>query len=64
MPEGGGHNGHFDSADFVITLMLRKPEQGGDFECVPNLRSANEENYDGVHEVLKGHRDNVQIVEF
>ena len=25
MPEGAGHNWHFDSGDFVVTLMRRKP---------------------------------------
>ena len=64
MPEGAGHNWHFDSGDFVITLMLRKPEQGGNFECVPSLRSVDDENYEGVNEVLQGHRDNVRVVGF
>ena len=64
MPEGAGHNWHFDDSDFTITLMLRKPEWGGDFECVPNLRSPTDENYDGVRAVLRGQRDLVQVVPF
>jgi len=64
MPAGAGHNWHFDDADFTITLMLRKPERGGAFECVPKLRSTVDENYDGVREVLLGRRDNVQVVGF
>lgn len=64
MPQGAGHNWHFDDADFTITLLLRKPAQGGDFECVPKLRSASDENYDGVREVLLGARDNGEVVGF
>ena len=44
--------------------MLRKPEWGGNFECVPNLRSPRDENYDGVRAVLRGRRDQVQVVGF
>ena len=64
MPEGKGHNWHFDDADFVITLMIRKPQWGGSFECIPKLRSDNEENFDEVGKVLQGKRDDVQVVEF
>ncbi len=64
MPQGAGHNWHFDDANFTVTLMLRKPAEGGDFECVPNLRTARDENYPGVREVLNGRRDNVQVISF
>jgi hypothetical protein len=64
IPEGPGHNWHFDDPDFVVTLMLQKPEGGGDFECVPGLRSPENENYDGVREVLLGARDEVKVVPF
>ena len=64
MPEGPGHNWHFDDPDSVVTLMLQKPEGGGDFECVPGLRSPEDENYAGVREVLLGARDKVNVVPF
>jgi hypothetical protein len=64
MPEGKGQNWHFDDADFVITLLIRKPEWGGEFECVPELRSDDEENFDEVEKVLQGKHDNVQVVKF
>jgi hypothetical protein len=64
MPEGPGHNWHFDDPDFVVTLMLQKPEGGGAFECVPGLRSPEDENYAGVREVLLGARDRVNVVPF
>jgi hypothetical protein len=62
MPEGEGQNWHFDDPEFVITLMLRKAEWGGDFECVPNIRSPRNENYDEVREVLLGCRDKVRVM--
>jgi hypothetical protein len=64
MPEGPGHNWHFDDPDFVVTLMLQAPEAGGDFECAPDIRSAENENYDAVRDVLLGKRDRVKVVPF
>jgi len=64
MPEGPGHNWHFDDPDFVVTLMLQKPEGGGAFECVPGLRSPEDENYAEVRDVLLGTRDKVKVVPF
>jgi len=58
MPEGPGHNWHFDDPDFVVT------EGGGDFECVPGLRSPEDENYAGVRAVLLGAREKVNVVPF
>jgi hypothetical protein len=64
MPEGPGHNWHFDDPDFVVTLMLQKPEGGGDFECAPGIRSPENENYADVRDVLLGARDKVNVVPF
>jgi hypothetical protein len=64
MPEGPGHNWHFDDPDFVVTLMLQKPEGGGDFECAPGIRSPENENYAGVRDVLLGAREKVSVVPF
>ncbi|MBV9523126.1 MAG: hypothetical protein JO010_10060 [Alphaproteobacteria bacterium] len=64
IPEGPGHNWHFDDPDFVVTLMLQKPERGGDFECVPGLRSPENENYAGVRAILRGARERVEVVPF
>jgi hypothetical protein len=64
MPEGPGHNWHFDDPDFVVTLMLQKPKGGGDFECVPRIRSSEDENYPAVRDVLLGVRDKVKVIPF
>jgi hypothetical protein len=45
---------HFDRAEFVVTLMLQPASEGGDFEYVPNLRSAESENYPQVQRLLRG----------
>ena len=51
---------HFDSADFVVTLMLQASEAGGEFEYVPMLRSADDRNDDGVRALLDGRHPGVR----
>ncbi len=51
---------HFDRADFVTSLALQDPQDGGAFEFVPWLRSDDDENYDGVAAVLDGARERVR----
>ena len=63
-PEGAGQNWHFDDTDAVTTLMVQAAEEGGAFECVPDLRSEEDENYDGVLRVLQGAREDVQVIPF
>lgn len=36
--DGGLHAWHYDLSDFVITLLLQKPEIGGQFEFAPFIR--------------------------
>lgn len=64
IPDGPGHNWHFDDGDFVVTLMLRKPESGGAFECVPGIRTPEDENFEAVRAVLLGGREGVRVVPF
>ena len=47
---------HFDNSSFAITLMIRPPQKGGQFEYIKNLRdSANDDwNYQGVADLLDG----------
>jgi hypothetical protein len=45
---------HFDQTDFVVSLAIQSSESGGDFECVPMVRSASDERYDAVAAVLRG----------
>ena len=47
---------HFDNSSFAITLLIQKPEAGGAFEYLRDLRdaAAGEMNFDRVAEVLDG----------
>ncbi len=60
--EGDSHHWHFDSNDFVVTLLLQPAETGGDFEFAPYIRSEDDENYAGVADVLRGGRSRVKTV--
>jgi hypothetical protein len=51
---GDKHTWHFDSNDFVVTIMTQASEQGGEFEFVPNIRTAGAENYPAVEAILNG----------
>ena len=55
---GGRHGWHFDESEFTTTLMLQAPEQGGDFEYVPQIRGLPDEQA-LVGGVLDGEREGV-----
>ena len=57
---GGGFPWHFDTNDYTVTLAIQNAERGGLFEYRPNLRTAEDENYDGVQAILDGGRDGVR----
>jgi hypothetical protein len=59
MDEGGCQQWHFDANEINITLLLQASEAGGEFEYVPLIRSAENENYDAVKAVLDGGREGV-----
>jgi hypothetical protein len=52
---GKGHPWHFDTNEFAVSLLTQAPEQGGDFEYCPGIRTADAENFDAVRSVLAGH---------
>ena len=47
---------HFDNSSFAITLLIQKPDAGGRFEYIKDLRNADagDMNYDGVRALLDG----------
>ena len=47
---------HFDNSSFAITLLVQKPDGGGIFEYVKNVRDADagEMNYQQVENILDG----------
>ena len=58
-PPGGELHWHYDTNEFVVTLMVAEPDSGGDFEYCPGLRSPGNENFDGLGRVLRGEAPDV-----
>ena len=54
---------HFDNSSFAITLLIQKPEGGGQFEYVRDIRNADkgDMNYDSVGAVLDGRTATQQL---
>jgi hypothetical protein len=61
--EGDELGWHFDNSEFAVTLMLRECLEGGEFEYVPGIRAAGDENFAGVRAVLGGAREPVRPLE-
>jgi hypothetical protein len=59
MADGEQLQWHFDQTDFVVSLAIQAAEQGGDFDVVPRIRSADDERYDEVARVIEGQHDGV-----
>jgi 2OG-Fe(II) oxygenase superfamily len=58
--EGDELGWHFDNSEFAVTLMLQESLGGGEFEYVPAIRTADDEHFAAVREVLEGARDPVR----
>lgn len=54
MGDGDQHGWHFDSNDFVVSLLLQAPAHGGRFVFAPGIRGDSDPNYDGVARALDG----------
>jgi hypothetical protein len=52
--EGDQHGWHFDSNDFVVSLLLQAPAGGGRFVFAPGIRSEADQNYDCVAAAMDG----------
>jgi hypothetical protein len=61
--EGCQHPWHYDTNEFIVTMLTRKPEEGGRFEYVPGLRSPEDENFEGVEAVLDGDRSQLKSLD-
>lgn len=59
---GCQHPWHFDTNEFVVSLMTRQPASGGAFEYCPGLRAPENENYDEVRDVVRGDRTAVRTL--
>jgi len=59
---GCQHPWHFDTNEFIVTLMTKQPEAGGVFEYCPGIRSPEDENYAAVGGVVQGDRSPVHAL--
>lgn len=57
------HAWHFDSNEFVVTVMTQPAEAGGEFQYVPNLRRPGDERYEDVRAILDGGTDDVHTLD-
>jgi hypothetical protein len=53
---------HYDQTDFVVSLAVQESETGGDFECVPMTRAADDERYDEITAILAGDESRVVTI--
>ena len=51
--EGDTDGWHYDPNDGVVTLLLQAPDEGGEFEYAPNIRSLADQNYEGVKRLFE-----------
>lgn len=63
MKEGDHLRWHFDQSDFVVSVNLQDSLSGGKFEYVRNIRSHEDPRYETVSALLKGSRENVEILD-
>lgn len=63
LPPKAEHAWHFDTNEFVVTILTQKPDAGGLFEYCPGIRSAHDENLDAVAGVLDGERRYVRTLD-
>jgi hypothetical protein len=52
--EGCQHPWHYDTNEFIVTMMTRQSHGGGQFQYSPGIRSEEGENYPDVETVLDG----------
>ncbi|MEH0402571.1 arpA protein [[Kitasatospora] papulosa] len=53
---GMEHPWHFDTNEYTVSMLTQEAEEGGSFEYCPNIRSADDECFDDVRDVLDGTR--------
>ncbi len=60
--EGGGFPWHFDTNNYTVTLAIQNGEEGGEFCYAPWIRSATDENFGAVSDVLDDRSDRVRVL--
>lgn len=62
MGDGDYLRWHFDQTDFVTSIAIQTASSGGEFEYVPLIRTAREENFHQVEKVLDGTHQGVMRI--
>lgn len=64
LPPTGAYPWHYDTNEFVVTIMTRRPDHGGEFQFSKNLRHPGDENLTGLAKVLSGdHPEMIRTVD-
>ncbi|TDN63514.1 hypothetical protein [Paraburkholderia sp. BL10I2N1] len=63
MPPDTEQPWHYDTNEFIVSMMTQQPETGGDFEYCPNIRSPQGESLGAVGRVVRGEtRDPINVL--
>lgn len=54
---------HFDTNEFTVTVLVQPADEGGIFEYAPGIRSADDEGFDAIADVLAGGRNGVKTLD-
>ncbi len=54
---------HFDTNEFAVTVLVEEADEGGLFEYVPNIRTADDEAFEAIQRVLDGGRNGVRTLQ-
>ncbi len=54
---------HFDTNDFAVTVLVQPADDGGLFEYAPAVRSADDEGFEAVGNLLRGSREGVHTLD-
>ncbi|MDT8896415.1 hypothetical protein RSO41_17340 [Halomonas sp. I1] len=61
--EGCQHPWHYDTNEFIVTMMTRRSHGGGRFEYAPGIRGPEGENFEAVKQVLDGDRSRLESLD-
>ena len=61
--DGCQHPWHYDTNEFIVTMMTRQSDAGGRFEYAAGIRSPEGENFEGVEKVLDGDRSHLTAID-
>ncbi|MDR5887588.1 HalD/BesD family halogenase [Vreelandella janggokensis] len=61
--EGCQHPWHYDTNEFIVTMMTRQSHSGGRFEYAPGIRNPEGENFAEVEKVIDGDRSRLKALD-